>query len=146
MQRRCDILPTGMNNFWHSYLPSAKSPIGTGWLPYAPAPERIAMIFRPLHDRVVIRRAEGDLVSKGGIIIPDNAKEKPQEGVVVAVGPGSRDDSGKLIPPDVKAGDTVLFGKWSGTEVKLDGEELLIMKESDIMGILEGTAEAKKAA
>jgi chaperonin GroES len=95
------------------------------------------MTFRPLHDRVVIRRAEGDLVSKGGIIIPDNAKEKPQQGVVVAVGPGARDDAGKLIAPDVKAGDTVLFGKWSGTEVKIDGEDLLIVKEADIMGIVE---------
>ena len=98
------------------------------------------MKFRPLHDRVVIRRAEGDIKSKGGIIIPDNAKEKPQEGEVVAVGPGSRDESGKLIPLDVKAGDTILFGKWSGTEVKINGEDLLIMKEADIMGIVEKTA------
>ena len=104
------------------------------------------MKFRPLHDRVVIRRAEGDLKSKGGIIIPDNAKEKPQEGDVIAVGPGSRDDSGKLIPLDVKAGDTVLFGKWSGTEVRIDGEDLLILKETDIMGIVEKTAAARKAA
>ena len=104
------------------------------------------MKFRPLHDRVVIRRAEGDTKSKGGIIIPDNAKEKPQEGEVIAVGPGSRDESGKLIPLDVKAGDTILFGKWSGTEVKIDGEELLIMKETDIMGIVEKTVAAKKAA
>lgn len=98
------------------------------------------MKFRPLHDRVVIRRAEGDLKSKGGIIIPDTAKEKPQEGEVIAVGPGSRDESGKLIPLDVKAGDAILFGKWSGTEVKIDGEDLLIMKESDIMGIIEGSS------
>ena len=98
------------------------------------------MKFRPLHDRVVIRRAEGDIKSKGGIIIPDTAKEKPQEGEVIAVGPGSRDESGKLMPLDVKAGDTVLFGKWSGTEVKIDGEDLLIMKETDIMGIVEKTA------
>lgn len=104
------------------------------------------MKFRPLHDRVVIRRAEGDITSRGGIIIPDNAKEKPQEGEVVAVGPGSRDESGKLIPLDVKAGDTVLFGKWSGTEVSIDGEDLLIMKEADIMGIIEKTKVAKKAA
>ena len=105
------------------------------------------MKFRPLHDRVVIRRAEGDLKSKGGIIIPDTAKEKPQEGEVIAVGPGSRDESGKLIPPDVKTGDAVLFGKWSGTEVKIDGEDLLIMKESDIMGIVEKTgAVTQKAA
>ncbi len=105
------------------------------------------MTFRPLHDRVVIRRAEGDLVSKGGIIIPDNAKEKPQQGVVVAVGPGARDDAGKLIAPDVKTGDVVLFGKWSGTEVKIDGEDLLIVKEADIMGIVQPTEEpASKAA
>ncbi|MDW9414845.1 co-chaperone GroES (plasmid) [Sinorhizobium meliloti WSM1022] len=97
------------------------------------------MTFRPLLDRVVIRRAEGNVKSKGGIIIPDTAKEKPQEGEVVAVGPGSRDDSGKLIPLDVKIGDTILFGKWSGTEVKIDGEDLLIMKESDIMGIVANT-------
>jgi chaperonin GroES len=97
------------------------------------------MTFRPLLDRVVIRRAEGNIKSKGGIIIPDTAKEKPQEGEVVAVGPGSRDDSGKLIPLDVKIGDTILFGKWSGTEVKIDGEDLLIMKESDIMGIVANT-------
>ena len=104
------------------------------------------MKFRPLHDRVVIRRIEGEEKTKGGIIIPDTAKEKPQEGEVIAVGPGGRDEAGKLIRPDVKAGDKVLFGKWSGTEVKLDGEELLIMKESDIMGILEGRKPAKKAA
>lgn len=104
------------------------------------------MKFRPLHDRVVIRRAEGDIKSKGGIIIPDNAKEKPQEGEVIAVGPGSRDESGKLIPLDVKAGDAVLFGKWSGAEVKINGEDLLIMKETDIMGILDMAEAAKKAA
>ena len=92
--------------------------------------------FRPLHDRVVVKRIEAEEKSKGGIIIPDTAKEKPQEGQVVAVGPGGRDESGKLIAMDVKAGDRVLFGKWSGTEVKLDGEELLIMKESDIMGVI----------
>jgi chaperonin GroES len=92
--------------------------------------------FRPLHDRVVIKRIEADEKSKGGIIIPDTAKEKPQEGEVVAVGPGGRDENGKLITMGVKAGDRVLFGKWSGTEVKLDGDELLIMKESDIMGVI----------
>jgi len=92
--------------------------------------------FRPLHDRVVVRRLEAEEKSKGGIIIPDTAKEKPQEGEVVAVGPGGRDENGKLIAMDLKAGDRVLFGKWSGTEVKLDGEELLIMKESDIMGVI----------
>ena len=93
------------------------------------------MKFRPLHDRVVIKRLESEEKSKGGIIIPDNAKEKPQEGTVVAVGPGGRDEAGKLIPIDLKAGDKVLFGKWSGTEVKIDGEDLLIMKEADIMGV-----------
>jgi chaperonin GroES len=104
------------------------------------------MTFRPLHDRVVIRRADSDMTSKGGIIIPDTAKEKPQEGEVIAVGPGSRDESGMLAPLDVKAGDTVLFGKWSGTEVKLDGEDLLIMKETDIMGIVEKTEAASRKA
>lgn len=94
------------------------------------------MSFRPLHDRVVVRRLDSEEKTKGGIIIPDTAKEKPSEGVVVAVGPGARDDSGKVIAPDVKAGDRILFGKWSGTEVKLDGEDLLIMKESDIMGVI----------
>jgi chaperonin GroES len=92
--------------------------------------------FRPLHDRVVVKRIDAEAKTKGGIIIPDTAKEKPQEGEVVAVGPGGRDEAGKLIPVDVKPGNRVLFGKWSGTEVKLDGEELLIMKESDIMGVI----------
>jgi chaperonin GroES len=94
------------------------------------------MKFRPLHDRVVVKRVEEEGKTKGGIIIPDTAKEKPQEGEIVAVGPGARDDSGKLNPLDVKAGDRVLFGKWSGTEVKIDGQDLLIMKESDILGIV----------
>jgi chaperonin GroES len=94
------------------------------------------MKFRPLHDRVVVRRLEGEEKTKGGIIIPDTAKEKPQEGEVVAVGPGGRDEAGKLIPIDLKNGDRVLFGKWSGTEVKIDGQDLLIMKESDIMGVI----------
>jgi chaperonin GroES len=92
--------------------------------------------FRPLHDRVVVKRIDAEEKTKGGIIIPDSAKEKPQEGRVVAAGPGGRDEAGKLIPIDIKSGDRVLFGKWSGTEIKLDGEELLIMKESDIMGVL----------
>jgi chaperonin GroES len=92
--------------------------------------------FRPLHDRVVVRRIDAEAKTAGGIIIPDTAKEKPQQGEVIAVGPGGRDEAGKLIPLDLKAGDRVLFGKWSGTEVKLEGEELLIMKESDIMGVL----------
>ena len=105
------------------------------------------MKFRPLHDRVVVRRVEEDARTKGGIIIPDTAKEKPMQGEVVAVGPGARNEQGQLVALDVKAGDRVLFGKWSGTEVKLDGEELLIMKESDIMGVIEtGAGSSKKAA
>ena len=104
------------------------------------------MQFRPLHDRVLVRRVESEERTKGGILIPDTAKEKPMEGEVVAAGPGARSDDGKLQPMDVKAGDRVLFGKWSGTEVKLDGEELIIMKESDIMGVLEEQAAKKKAA
>ena len=102
--------------------------------------------FRPLHDRVVVKRIEAEDKTKGGIIIPDTAKEKPQEGEVVAVGPGGRDENGKLIAMDVKAGDRVLFGKWSGTEVKIDGQELLIMKESDIMGVLTDLPDAKEKA
>src|SRR5450756_1643401 len=104
------------------------------------------MKFTPLHDRVVVKRLEGEEKTKGGIIIPDNAKEKPQEGEIVAVGPGGRDEAGKLTPLDVKTGDKVLFGKWSGTEVKIDGQDLLIMKESDIMGVIEGGATAKRKA
>ena len=104
------------------------------------------MKFRPLHDRVVVKRIEAEEKSAGGIIIPDTAKEKPSQGEVIAVGPGGRDEHGKLIPIDVKAGDRVLFGKWSGTEVKLDGVEYLIMKESDIMGVLSEGESKKKAA
>jgi chaperonin GroES len=104
------------------------------------------MNFRPLHDRVVVRRLTAEEKTAGGIIIPDTAKEKPMEGEVIAVGPGARNEQGQLVELDVKAGDKILFGKWSGTEVKLDGEELLIMKESDIMGIIEGSAAKKKAA
>jgi chaperonin GroES len=104
------------------------------------------MKFRPLHDRVVITRIDAESKTAGGIIIPDTAKEKPTEGEVVAVGPGGRDESGKLIPIDLKAGDRVLFGKWSGTEVKIDGVEYLIMKESDIMGVIEQSSTRKKAA
>ena len=96
------------------------------------------MGFRPLHDRVVVRRVDSEEKTKGGIIIPDTAKEKPSEGVIVSVGPGARDEAGKVVALDVKAGDRVLFGKWSGTEVKLNGEDLIIMKESDIMGVIEG--------
>jgi chaperonin GroES len=108
-------------------------PIGE---PAGPEQEGNDMAFRPLHDRVVVKRLEGEDKTKGGIIIPDTVKEKPQEGKVIAVGPGGRDESGKLTPLDVKAGDRILFGKWSGTEVKIDGDDLLIMKESDILGVV----------
>ncbi len=104
------------------------------------------MIFRPLHDRVLVRRLEEDERSAGGIIIPDTAKEKPRQAEIIAVGPGGRDENGKVTPLDVKAGDKVIFGKWSGTEVTIDGEELLIMKESDIMGVIEGVAKKRKKA
>jgi chaperonin GroES len=104
------------------------------------------MTFRPLHDRVLVRRVEEDERTSGGIIIPDTAKEKPMQGEVIAVGPGARDESGKLVPLEVKKGDRVLFGKWSGTEVKIDGRDLLIMKESDILGIVEGKASVRAAA
>jgi chaperonin GroES len=104
------------------------------------------MKFRPLHDRVVVKRIAADEKTSGGIIIPDTAQEKPSQGEVTAVGPGGRDEAGKLIPIDIKVGDRVLFGKWSGTEVKIDGQELLIMKESDIMGVLDEPAAAKKKA
>jgi chaperonin GroES len=104
------------------------------------------MTFRPLHDRILVRRIDADEKTAGGIIIPDTAKEKPQEGEVLAVGPGARDEKGALQPLDVKKGDRILFGKWSGTEIKLDGEELLIMKESDVMGVIEEKAPVKRAA
>ena len=104
------------------------------------------MTFRPLHDRILVRRIEADEKTAGGIIIPDTAKEKPSEGEVIAVGPGARDDAGKIIELDVKVGDRILFGKWSGTEIRLDGEDLLIMKESDVMGVIEIEAAVKKAA
>jgi chaperonin GroES len=104
------------------------------------------MTFRPLHDRILVRRVEADEKTKGGIIIPDTAKEKPQEGEVIAVGSGARDESGKLVPLEIEVGDRILFGKWSGTEIKLDGEDLLIMKESDVMGVLEAGQAARKAA
>jgi chaperonin GroES len=104
------------------------------------------MKFRPLHDRVVVRRLESEEKTSGGIIIPDTAKEKPMEGEIIAAGPGARDEGGKIVPLDVKSGDRVLFGKWSGTEVKIDGQELLIMKESDIMGVIEVSSNAKKKA
>ncbi len=104
------------------------------------------MKFRPLHDRVVVRRLDEEAKTTGGIIIPDTAKEKPMQGEVIAIGPGARNEKGDLVPLDVKPGDRILFGKWSGTEVKIDGEELLIMKESDIMGVLEGAGTAKKKA
>src|SRR5918911_228077 len=104
------------------------------------------MAFRPLHDRVVVRRIDAEEKTAGGIIIPDTAKEKPQQGEVLAVGPGKRDETGKLIALDVREGDQILFGKWSGTEVKIDGEDLLIMKEDDIMGVVEGTAAKSKVS
>ena len=104
------------------------------------------MKFRPLHDRVVVKRIDAEEKTAGGIIIPDTAKEKPMEGEVIAVGPGARDEAGKLVPLDVKSGDKILFGKWSGTEVKIDGQDLLIMKESDIMGVIEQALARKKAA
>jgi chaperonin GroES len=104
------------------------------------------MSFRPLHDRILVRRVESEEKTKGGIIIPDTAKEKPQEGEVIAVGPGARNEAGQIQPLDVKAGDRILFGKWSGTEIKINGEDLLIMKESDVMGIIEAQVEQKKAA
>jgi len=104
------------------------------------------MKFRPLHDRVVVKRIDAEAKSAGGIIIPDTVKEKPSQGEIVAVGPGGRDENGKLLPIDLKVGERVLFGKWSGTEVKIDGEDLLIMKESDVMGVLEETVAAKKKA
>jgi len=108
--------------------------------------EEEAMKFRPLHDRVVVRRIEEDTKTAGGIIIPDTAKEKPMQGEVIAAGPGARDENGRIVPLDVKRGDRVLFGKWSGTEVKIDGEDLLIMKESDILGVIEGKASVRAAA
>jgi len=104
------------------------------------------MSFRPLHDRILVRRVESEEKTKGGIIIPDTAKEKPQEGEIIAVGPGARNEAGQIQPLDVKVGDRILFGKWSGTEIKINGEDLLIMKESDVMGIVEAQAEQKKAA
>jgi chaperonin GroES len=123
-------------------LPAAASSQQSSSLEFEEKP----MKFRPLHDRVVVKRIDAEERTAGGIIIPDTAKEKPSQGEIVAVGPGGRDESGKIVQMGVKAGDRVLFGKWSGTEVKLDGEDLLIMKESDIMGVLEGTAAKKKAA
>ncbi len=104
------------------------------------------MSFQPLHDRILVRRVDSEEKTKGGIIIPDTAKEKPQEGEVIAVGPGARNDAGQIQALDVKAGDRILFGKWSGTEIKINGEDLLIMKESDVMGIIEAQTEQKKAA
>jgi chaperonin GroES len=104
------------------------------------------MTFRPLHDRILVRRVVSEEKTKGGILIPDTAKEKPQEGEVIAVGPGARNEAGQIVSLDVKVGDRILFGKWSGTEIKIDGEELLIMKESDVMGIIEAQSAAKKAA
>src|SRR6185436_4949257 len=146
-------------NFWHSRLDTARG------LPKSPAESasftrvalsichswlgqqwRLKMKFRPLHDRVVVRRVDAEEKTAGGIIIPDTAKEKPQQGEVLAVGPGKRDETGKLIALDLKEGDQILFGKWSGTEVKIDGEDLLIMKEDDIMGVVEGAAAKSKGS
>src|SRR5436309_8637335 len=127
------------NTRCHSPSESANAPINSG-------PRRPSMKLRPLQDRVLIRRVEPEAKTTGGILIPDTAQEKPMEGEVVAVGPGARDEDGKLHPLDVKTGDRVLFGKWSGTEVKLDGEDLMIMKESDIMGVVDHGAVNKKAA
>ena len=139
--------PISRAAYWHSAIKTANILQNNNFLSNANAARRVAksvtervnmakLKFRPLHDRVVVKRIDAESKTKGGIIIPDTAKEKPQEGEVVAVGPGGRDEAGKLIPIDIKAGDRVLFGKWSGTEVKLDGDELLIMKESDIMGVI----------
>jgi chaperonin GroES len=143
---------------WHSPLQSASTSFPTkhvalkrtltakAWLSGKPTHfKELLMKFRPLHDRVVIRRIKEDTKSKGGILIPETAREKPMQGEVIAAGPGRRDEAGKLIPVDVKAGDTILFGKWSGTEVKIDGEEFLIMQESDIMGVIVTPAVAKAA-
>src|SRR5215218_6592562 len=130
----------------HSDASSANSAARRRRVPPIPYLGGSPMKFRPLHDRVVVRRIEAEEKTAGGIIIPDTAKEKPQEGEIVAVGPGARDESGKVVALDVKAGDRVLFGKWSGTEVRIDGQDLLIMKESDIMGVVEETAAAQKAA
>src|SRR5271156_2900467 len=129
---------------WHSDSGSAKSRPKVK-ISLAKRTRSKSMKFRPLHDRVVVRRLTGEEKTSGGIIIPDTAKEKPMEGEVIAAGPGARNEQGQLQALDVKAGDRILFGKWSGTEVKIDGEELLIMKESDIMGVLEGASAAKKA-
>src|SRR5262250_113788 len=136
---------------WHSRTKSANRPPDRLFPSTRPRPRRrgspmAKSKFRPLHDRVVVKRIEAEEKTAGGIIIPDTAKEKPQQGEVTAVGPGGRDETGKLIPIDLKVGDRVLFGKWSGTEVKLDGVELLIMKESDIMGVLDEPVAKKKAA
>src|SRR3954451_5605662 len=128
---------------WHSYNASARRTYGEA---AQSVPKEIPMKFRPLHDRVVVRRVDAEEKTKGGIIIPDTAKEKTQEGEIVAAGPGARDESGKLVPLDVKAGDRILFGKWSGTEVRSDGEDLLIMKESDVMGVVEGVVALKRKA
>jgi chaperonin GroES len=160
-RRDCNTLAEFTARFlmanWHSHLTSAKgTPIERAGRPHfilrsgstekLAASRRTDMKFRPLHDRVVVTRIDAQAKTAGGILIPDTVKEKPTEGEVIAVGPGSRDESGKLIPIDLKEGDKVLFGKWSGTEVKIDGVEYLIMKESDIMGVIEQTAARAKAA
>jgi chaperonin GroES len=130
----------------HSFTTAAERPSAQSTRNLVLETQEDIMKFRPLHDRVVVKRIDAEAKSAGGIIIPDTAKEKPSQGEVIAVGPGGRDEAGKLIPIDVKVGDVVLFGKWSGTEVKIDGQELLIMKESDIMGIITDAPAAKKKA
>ena len=129
-----------------THIAGVPSPISGSGLGALPDERTIPMQFRPLHDRIVLRRIDAEAKSKGGIIIPDTAKEKPQEGEVVAVGPGVRDEKGTVQPLELKAGDRVLFGKWSGTEVKIDGEDLLIMKESDVLGVVVGAPALQKAA
>jgi chaperonin GroES len=137
---------TSIVPFLSDFLPSGRGPLCWGSMTILVLQMEECMRFRPLHDRVVVTRIDAEEKTAGGIIIPDTAKEKPQQGEVIAVGPGGRDETGKLIPIDLKVGDHVLFGKWSGTEVKLEGVEYLIMKESDIMGVLEERAAKKKAA
>jgi chaperonin GroES len=135
-----------LGRFLSGLPPPAARLRGLGHLSFQIEPRRDCMSFRPLHDRVLVRRIDADEKTAGGIIIPDTAKEKPQRGEIIAVGAGTRTEDGKLVSLDVKVGDEVLFGKWSGTEVKIDGEDLLIMKESDILGIVEAVKAAKKAA
>jgi chaperonin GroES len=142
---RRSLIPSASQLFLKNMLRASVSWPWRPWLPGACPFQGVTMKFRPLHDRVAIRRIKEDTKSKGGILIPETAREKPVEGEVVAVGPGRRDEAGKLIPVDVKTGETILFGKWSGTEVKIDGEDLLIIQESDIMGVVVIPAVTKAA-